>query len=415
MTGPGEQAKGPTPIWRIALRDLAFDWRLSGVAALGVAVALAPLVILYGLKLGVVDTLRAALASDPRNLELTLRGGGAARFDADWFAALAAQPETGFLSPMTRGTVAAILLRNPADPEAEPVEVSLLPTGPGDPVLARAGLAPPEGEAVVLSALAAETLRIAGDAVPATAQAIVTRTDGSRREAVRLEVAVAGVLPAEAASRALAYVPLHLIVAAEDYREWQRVERYGWPGNDPLDDSFADFRLYAKGLDEVEPLRLKLRAQGLEIESAADRIAQVRRIDADLDLVFRALLGLTLAGFSAAVALNQLANVARKRQTLAVLRLIGYRGASLMLFPVLQGAALATLGALAALGLFAAMDPMLGALFADVVQTRGSLLRLPAADVLRIVAGAAALAALASLFAARQAFLVAPSRELRHV
>jgi putative ABC transport system permease protein len=135
------QSDAPVPamsIQRIALMDLLHDWRLTLVAALGVTVALAPLIILFGLKLGVVDTLRESLASNPKNLALIMRGGGLAQFDAAWFADLGARPETGFLIPMTRGTVAHIYLRNPDNRDAEPTDVALVPTGAGDPVLARA-------------------------------------------------------------------------------------------------------------------------------------------------------------------------------------------------------------------------------------------------------------------------------------
>ncbi|MEO0819727.1 MAG: FtsX-like permease family protein [Pseudomonadota bacterium] len=402
----------------IALRDLAHDWILTLVAVTGFTVALAPLLILFGLKLGVVDTLRAELASDPANLELTMQGGGNHRFDAAWFEALAARPETGFLLPMTRGTVAHMILRNRADRDAAPIEVALLPTGPGDPVLARAGLAPPgaapRAEGIVLTANAASALGIAaGQPV----EALVRRMDADRREAEFLDLTVSGVLPlaVEGSQRMVAYVPLPLIVAVEDYREWQRVERYGWPGRAPLDDPFADFRLYAADLDAVEPLRAHLRGIGIAVTSEAERIARVRRIDRDLSLMFAAILALTLAGVATTIALNQLAAVERKRQTIAVLRLLGYSGRSLMALPVLQASAVALAGSLAALLVFRAMDPVIGALFGDVVAARGPLTRLPAVYVPLILSGSVFLAAVASLFAARRVLRISPSKELRNV
>ncbi|MEM1344679.1 MAG: FtsX-like permease family protein [Pseudomonadota bacterium] len=398
-------------VWQVALADFLHDWRLSLVAVLGVTVALAPLVILFGLKLGVVDRLRADLLSDPRNLELILPGGGAARFDEAWFAETAALPETGFLTPMTRGTVARILLRNRADREAEPADVALIPTGAGDPVLERAGVAPPTEDALVLSASVAAQLRVApGAAIEAT----ITRTDGTRREGEFLDLTVAAVLPPEADARSRIYAPLALVVAVEDYREWQRVEAYGWPGRDPVDDPFADFRLYAADLDAVAPLKAHLEAQGLTIESAAASIARVRRIDGDLSLMFAAILALSVAGFATTLALNQLATVARKRTTLAVLRLLGYGGVALMAFPIVQGALIGLLGALAALAVFAAMDPVIGALFADLSTSRTSLTRLPAEYALAAPLASTLIAALASAVAAAQVLKISPSTELRH-
>ncbi|MGF1554551.1 MAG: FtsX-like permease family protein [Paracoccaceae bacterium] len=405
------QAPAGFPVWRLALRDLVHDWRLSLIAVAGVCVALSPVVILIGLKLGVVEALRQDLLSDPRTLELRMLGGGHLAFDEAWFEALRDRPETGFVMPMTRGTVATVVLRHRAAEDARPVEVSLSPTAEGDPVLARAGLAAPEGEAVVLSASAARRLDAGpGDSV----QALIRRTDGGRLEATTLALDVTGVLAEAATTRDVVLVPLAFLVAVEDYREWQRVERYGWPGRTPVEDAFADFRLYAADLDAVEPLGAHLRTLGVETESAAAQIARVRRIDSDLTLMVTAITVLTLAGVAVTVALDRMAAVDRKRRSLAVLRLVGYRARALMLWPLVQGATLAALGGLAAIGVFWLAAPVLGALFADVVASRGSITRLPLAYALAVPLSVVAIAALASLFAAAKALRIAPARELRH-
>jgi putative ABC transport system permease protein len=264
----------------------------------------------------------------------------------------------------------------------------------------------------VLTASAAEKLRAEPGQI---LDAVIRRQDGGNAETVFLELTVASVLPLALAARDQAFAPLDLVVAVEDYREWQRVDRYGWGGDEPLDDPFADFRLYAATLDDVEPLRLHLKTLNIEVDSAADAIAQVRRIDADLTLMFAVILALTVLGFATAIGLNQVASVARKRETLAVLRLMGFRSHQIMIFPIVQGSVVAVCGALVALAVFALTDPILGALFRDVVETRGSLTKLPSHYVVLVILGAVAIAAAASLFASRQAMKISPSRELRHV
>lgn len=409
----GPRRRSLLSLLRLAVLDCLEDWRLSIVMALGVAVALAPLSVLYGLKLGMIETLRDNITSDPANLELVLRGGGSASFDGAWFDRMRERPEVGFLAPMTRGTVATIILRTMGEGRVQSTEVSLIPTADGDPVLAKAGLATPANQGLVLTYRAAEKLGVRVDG-NADLLGIVTRSDGGRREHEQIALNVSGVLPLELSRRVAAFVPSSFIIAIEDYREWQRVPAYGWPGRTPVDDPFADFRLYAKDIDSVEPLRGALTAEGHNIESAADMIARVRRIDGDLDVIFSIVLGLTLVGFSLTIALNQVAAVARKRGSLAVLQLIGYRRSQLMAFPMAQAGLLALIGAASALAMFAALDPMLALLFADIVETHGSITRFPAGAAVGMLIASMLIAVLASSFAAREVSRVALSEELRH-
>ena len=165
--------------------------------------------------------------------------------------------------------------------------MSLIPTGEGDPVLVRAEAPILSGERVVLSKDAADLRVDAGGSV----EAVITRMRGSEeRQTVRLPLEVAAVLPLSASKSAQAFAPFLVLVAVENYREWRAVPRYGWSGAAPIADPFASFRLYAKNLDDVEPLRRWLRSQHLDVESAADRIAAVKRIDRDLSILLSVLL-----------------------------------------------------------------------------------------------------------------------------
>lgn len=399
----------PRSIGWIAMRDLAHEWRSSVVSVLAVTVALSPLLILYGLWFGVVETLREKLASDPANLEL--RQSATLPLDSAWFAKAAAQPGVGFLIPRTRAGNVEFLMENPDDLDAEIAKPTFVPTGPGDPLLAFAGTAPPEGEAAVLSHAAAEKLRVAaGDRIDARFGRIAK--DGTR-ERVRLPLTVAAVLPQRAMAGETAFVPLAILEAIEDYQEWAAVPRYGWEGDEKRPDAYFGFRLYAKGLDDVEPLRQWLRAQKLDVRSAADKIAVTERINRDLGALFTAILGLTLVGYAATVGLNQLACVARKRKVIAVLRLIGYGPGAVRWFPILQGAALAFAGALMALIVYHLMEPIIGALFRDVVEAGGRLTRLPPGHALTALGGSVILAALASSVAGWRAMQISPAENLR--
>jgi len=397
------------PMRAIALADLRHEWRVSLVAVLGITVALAPLLILLGLWFGVVETLRARLASDPANLELRHRPVPA--LPPGFFEALEARPEVGFAVPRTRYVNLQLRMVNRADAEATPADVILTPTAPGDPVLARAGVDVPTGDALVLSAEAAERLRLGpGERVTL----VLGRVDrAGRRERVALALAVSGVLPAAAAAGAVAFAPPGILADVQDYQEWVRVGHRGWPGESRRGDAWGGFRLYASDIDAVEPLRRWLVAQGFDVISAADRIAFTRRVDRDLGRLFGAILGLTLVGYGATLGLNQIASVERKRRVLAVLRLIGYGRGALSLFPLIQAGCLALAGSLLALIVYAAMQPVIGALFRDLVDADGRLMRLPALHAGLAVAASVGVAMLASLVAARRAMTISPAESLR--
>jgi len=396
----------------IALRDLAHEWRSTLVTVLAVTVALAPLLLLFGLWFGVVETLRDRLASDPANLRLRDRVAPATALDDAWFETVRQREDVAFVLPRTRYGSLEVTLWHLAKTESHKADrVRLTPTAPGDPVLDYAGLDAPQGEAVVLSHRAAEELQVeAGDRVMAR---IGRLTDAGESEYVSLPLTVHAVLPSGAGTDKRAYAPLPILQAVEDYREWIRVERYGWPGDPPRPSGHGGFRIYAKSLADVEGLRQWLRAQNLDVESAADRIAATERINAALGALFTAILALTLTGYAATVGLNQVACVTRKRQILAVLRLIGYGPATLGWYPILQGAVIALIGALAALILYHAMEPVIGVLVREIVEVEGRLMRLPIGHAAVAVIGSVALAGVASLVAGRRAMQISPAENLR--
>ena len=274
--------QGRAPVWMLALRDLIHDWRLTLVAVMTVTVALAPTILLFGLKLGVVDAMRDRLARNPANLEIRLLAGAENGLEPEFFARIAALPQTGFLAPMTRENGPPLVLLNQAAMDSDAVEVSLYPSAEGDPLLAAAGVAPPTGEGIVLSEPVAKALLVQpGEKLIS----ILRRIDGANSETVNPELTVTGVLPRTLTERSAIWVAQDFLIAVEDYRDWREVARYGWTGAQSVKDLFVSFRLYARSMDDVAPLVDHLEAEEhLSVRSAANAIAHVKRIDADLTL-----------------------------------------------------------------------------------------------------------------------------------
>ena len=117
-------------LW-LALKDYGHEWVMSGNFVLALAAVLAPMMVLYGLKAGIVGSMVDRLVGDPRNREIQAVGSG--RYGPEWFQDLRGRPEVAFLVPRTRSIAASIDLQ--AEKGGRILAVELVPTGPGDPLL----------------------------------------------------------------------------------------------------------------------------------------------------------------------------------------------------------------------------------------------------------------------------------------
>lgn len=315
----------------LAWHDYRNEARLSACAVLALVAVVAPLLVLFGLKHGLVSTLTERLERDPAVREVIPLGG--ARYNLDSIAALAARPEVAFVVPRTRQIAATVDLH--ADGGSQPLTVEMVPTAEGDPLVPAEQLPRGSGE-VVLSQRAAERLGVkVGDELTAAFGRSVSGTP----EYQRTRVKVKAVLPLEVFPRQALFARLDLLEAVEDYRDGLAVERFGWPGREAAGTRarvYPGFRLYARDLDAVETLRLHFAEHDQEVATQAEAIAQVRSLSRNLTLVFWIIAGLALAGAFAAMAASTLAAVERKRRELSVLRLLGFSTAALVGFVVLQ-------------------------------------------------------------------------------
>ncbi len=215
-------------ILRLAYRDVVHDRLLSVCLVLAIASIIAPLLILFGLQFGTIETLRHRLVQDPKNREI--RPMTTKSYERDWFASFKANnPEVAFIVPMTRQIAASIAASNTAADVRE--SLNLLATAPGDPLLLEnGGVIPGKGECV-LTAAAASSLKIkAGESLAFSAQRIVQ----GRYEHAQLQVLVKGVLDERASGLKTAFVPLDLLEAVEDFKDGRAVPAYGWQGELPL-------------------------------------------------------------------------------------------------------------------------------------------------------------------------------------
>ena len=92
---------------------------------------IAPLLLLFGLKFGIVSQLQDELARDPRNLEIKMLSSGS--YTEEWIKRLREKGEVGFAIGQTRSLNTLADLIKDSSHFIENAEV--IPTAKGDPLL----------------------------------------------------------------------------------------------------------------------------------------------------------------------------------------------------------------------------------------------------------------------------------------
>ena len=328
---------------QLALADLVHERGLALTAAIACAAVLAPLIVLFGLKAGVIEGLRAELIQNPRAREIVNTQNRA--FDAAWFDAQRARPEIAFIVPRTR-TLSGVGNVEIPDRPGETLRAELIGTLPGDPLLR--GLPQPEGAGIVLSTALAARLGVAG---PRELSLRIVRVMEGRRESMVLPVRVLAIAPPAAFGREGMFLALPLLLLAEDFQDGLIGPEDRAPAIPHESRQYAGFRLYARRLEDVLTLDAGYRSQNIEIATRAEEIAGLIGLDRNLTLLFTTIAALGGAGYLVSLALSLWANVARKRRELALLRLSGLSAAGLAALPITQAAVTAAAGSLVAAGL----------------------------------------------------------------
>jgi putative ABC transport system permease protein len=396
-------------VFVLATRDYLHEWQMSVCFVLGLAAVLGPMMVLFGLKFGIVGAMMQELIEDPGNREIRPVGSG--RYDNAWLDNVRARPDVAFLVPRTRSIAATIELSSGQSSRIVPVE--LIASGDGDPLLVPGEPLPAGLGQIVLSTGAADKLGVkAGDAIDGS---LVRRYRG-KQERVHLDLNVATVAAPRAFSRDGAFVSVRLLEALEDFRDGRAVPDLGW-GGAPANTgrTYTGFRLYARSIDDVAALGDAFAEIGVDVHTQEAGIELVQRMDRNLTAIYWAIAVIGLVGFSLSLGANLWANVDRKRKQLSVLRLVGFRTGDIVWFPMVQALYTAVLGWVLAVCLSFVTAMVINNMMAEQVDPGQQVCRLLLSHygiALALTCGATIIAAgLAGLRAAR----VEPSEGLREL
>jgi putative ABC transport system permease protein len=397
---------------RLAWEDYRHEWIMSGCATLALAAVLIPLLVLFGLKYGIITNLLDPLIDNPRYREILPITSG--NFTPEWFERMAGRADVAFVVPRTRALAASIKLQAPDSDVGRIIDVELIPSGPEDPALPRADdIGTPAGyRDVVLSASAAEKL---GVSAGMRVEGLVTRTRRGTLETVRLPMRTVAVAPRTAFTRDGAFVAHDLLVAVENFLDGRAVPALDWDGAAPpsADRAFAGFRMYAEHIDDVATLRSELLRQNVDVRTSVADIELVQRLDRNLGIVYWIIAAITIVGYCLSFATSVWANVDRKRREFSVLRLTGFRTGDIVWFPILQAMFTAALAWLLACLTFFAVQGLLNALFAETIGGGQSVARLRLWHLIVALALTVGAAALAAALGGRRVAHLEPSIGLR--
>lgn len=395
---------------RLSLADLWHDRNVSLCMAASLVAVIAPLLLLFGLKHGVVSQLQQELLSDPRNLEVKMLSSG--HFDQAWLQRLQARPEVGFAIGQTRSLNTQADLLGAHGRFADNVEV--IPTRAGDPLLATdlSELAPDQ---VILSERAAERLDAkAGD----TLRLRVARRLNEVNERGERTLQVRAIVSSVRFARPAAFVSPELLMELEHYRDGYLVASLGASSGQALDAlnvGYARARVYARDIDSVAPLERWLNEQRIETASRLAEINSVKAINHVLGLIFSVIAGAALIGCIASLVGAFLANIDRKRRHLAVLRLLGFSSPAVSAYVVLQALVLSLVGYLGGLGSYYLGSLLFDRLLVSSQATGAFICHITVWHGLVALLLAFLVAGLVALIGALRAIRIQPAESLREL
>ena len=321
----------PLLLIELSLQDLWHDRTVSFCITSSLIAVIAPLLLLFGLKFGIVSQLQDELASDPRNLEIKMLSSGS--YTEEWITKLREMDEVGFAIGQTRSlnTLADII----KDKSHFIESAEVIPTAKGDPLLGDLQLK--NNHEVILTTEAARQLAVTkGDIVHLR----VMRQLNEHREWGDKELKVAGVLPPTYFNRSAIFVPESLLLLLERFRDGYISQELGVEtgiNTKFKENIFSKARLYASNIEVVAELDRWLKEQRIETISRLAEIENIKSINRVLDLIFNTIAITALIGCISSLIGSFLANVDRKRKNIAVLRLLGFTGPSVGFFIIIQG------------------------------------------------------------------------------
>lgn len=335
-------------LFKLAVRHLLFERMMTICQIAALACLMAPLLLLFSLRFGILQELQNQLLNDPKVLALTL--DTSYRLDATFFKQLEQRPEVGFLVPQITALNALIDLKFPGTV----ARVSVLPTKVGDPVVLRSGI-PYErdlahDEVLVSYDLAQVRELSPGDSVTM----VVSRIQNGKRESVRTQLKIKGIVSERFVGDDTLLLNLDMVNAIDDYRNgFNPVLLSDGSNVNTRPRLYAKFRLYAKDLEQVIPLYYYLVDQHLNVSSKVREIENVKAVAHVLNFIFGVIASVSLIGGALALTGLVLSALRASKRNFVLLRLMGQGQKGIYSVVLVEGMIISAFGFILSLVLYA--------------------------------------------------------------
>lgn len=393
----------------LAMQDLWHDRIISFCIISSLVAVIAPLLLLFGLRFGIVNQLQEELTRDPRNLEIRILSSGS--YDQSWIVKLQQRPDVGFAIGQTRSLNTLADLQTDSTHFIENAEV--IPTDVGDPLLEKLELHQ-ENEVVITQEAARKLAAVVGDTITLR----VNRILDDQQESGRKNVFVVGILPATYFNRAAIFTQSSLLLELEHFRDGYRVTELGSTrgvmlhGKPPR---YARARLYARNIDQVASLERDLRAQRIETTSRLADIENVKSINRVLGIIFNTIAATALIGCIASLIGSFIANVDRKRKHIAVLRLLGFPRPAVGIYVIIQGCLLSLMAYVGGFVIFLLASQVFNRALAGGQATGQMLCKITPLHALMALLLTLIVAILVASIGACRAINIEPAQSLREI
>ncbi|WP_295364208.1 hypothetical protein [uncultured Succinivibrio sp.] len=332
-------------ILKLALCSLRFDKIISICIVASLCAVIAPLLLLFSLRFGIISNLEHKLSSNPSNLEIRMMSGY--RLDQQFFDALKNNPHIGFVIPLTRSlSVTANISFNGRIVQ----NLETLPTAAGDPIVREMGF---DGELSLTEAYLSETTaQDLGLKTGDTFKFVISRITDNKTVNAVVPFTLKGIIKKELLPHKTIMVNFNTLVYMEDFRDGFEPPVFS-DGSNPNSErqNFAKARIYVKSLNDLEPVSRMLR-QNYSITDKLASVENLKAISKVLSFIFTTIALTSIAGGVMATIGLIFTNLSRLEKTFALLFLSGLSKGGVFFIVVIQNFILSVCAYLCSLGLF---------------------------------------------------------------
>ena len=303
-------------ILQLALKALNFEKLVSFCLIASLCSVIAPLLLLFSLRFGIITNLEENLKQDPSNLEIKFMSGY--KLGDEFFESLKENPHVQFVLPLTRSlSVTTSVFANGKLID----RIDAMPTAKNDPLVLRSGITQDLGlNEVFMSKSLAEDLKLkVGDSLKLKISRKLNDVNENSVQTFTLK----GIIDSRYLQLRKILINFETLVYMEDYRDGFNPPVFSDGSKlNQARDSFAKARLYVKTLDDVEPMSKMLR-QSYSITDSSDQIEKLNKITSILNFVFTAIALVSVVGGLLAATGLIFTNLKRRLQGFALLKLTG--------------------------------------------------------------------------------------------